>query len=339
MKVRKHDTDAITNLQEELANINISDKLDHDTKSNPNKNYNIIDAIITSLITKHFPTKTVKFDKHKHKNNSWITKGIITSIKNKDNLYKQLQQSDKNSPEFHVLKTNFKTYKKLVKQIIIKAKQMYYHTIFDKYKNNIKGTWSTIKSLLNRVRVKSEFPEYFMIENKLVSDKSTLSNKFNEFYTNIGPNLAKEINIASSKSFRSYLKSSNKKNFDFVDVTEEIEYTIINNLKPKDSCGQDGLSSSLLIQLKHILTKPLTIIINQSLRSGIFPDKLKIAKVIPLYKKDNPSVLGNYRPISLLPAISKLFERVLFNQIHDFFNKNNLYYGRQYGFRENIQLS
>ena len=172
-----------------------------------------------------------------------------------------------------------------------------------------------------------------MIENKLVSDKSTISNKFNEFYTNIGPNLANEINIASSKSFRSYLKSSNEKNFDFVDVTEEI-YKIINNLKPKDSCGQDGLSSSQLMQLKHIPTKPLTIIINQSLRSGIFPDKLKIAKIIPLYKKDDTSVLGNYRPISLLPAIFKLLERVLFNQIHDFFNKNNLYYCSQYGFRE-----
>ena len=74
---------------------------------------------------------------------------------------------------------------------------MYYRTIFDKYKNNIKETWSTIKSLPNRVRVKSEFPEYFMIDNKLVSDKSTISNKF---YTNIGSHLAKEINIASSKS-------------------------------------------------------------------------------------------------------------------------------------------
>ena len=157
-------TDAITNLQELR------------TESNPNKNYNMIDAIITSLITKHFPTKTVKFNKHKHKNNSWITKGINNSIKYKDNLYKQLQQSDKNSPEFHVLKTNFKTYNKLVKQSIIKAKQMYYHTIFDKYKNNMKGTWSTIKSLLNRMRVKSEFPEYFIIKNKLVSDKSTISN-------------------------------------------------------------------------------------------------------------------------------------------------------------------
>ena len=221
-----------------------------------------------------------------------------------------------------------------MKQSIIEAKQLYYHTIFDKYKNNIKGIWSTIKSLLSRVRIKYEFPEYFMTENKLVSDKFTISKKCNEFYANIGPNLAKEINIASSKSFRSYLKSSNENNFDIVDVTEEIVYKIINNLKPKDSCGQDGLLSSLLIQLKHILTKPLTIIINQSLKSGLFPDKLKIAKAIPLYKKDDPSVVGNYRPISLLPAISKLFERVLFNQIHDCFNKYNLYYGSQYGFRE-----
>ena len=60
---------------------------------------------------------------------------------------------------------------------------------------------------------------------------------------------------------------------------------------------------------------------------------MKIAKVIPLYKKDDPSVLGNYRPISLLPAISKLFERVRFIQIRDIFNKNNLYYGSQYSFR------
>ena len=123
----------------------------------------------------------------------------------------------------YVLKAHFKAYNKLVKQSINEAKQMYYHTILDKYKNNTKSTWSTIKSLLNRVRVKSEFPEYFMIENKLVSDKSTISNQFNEFYTKIGPNLARESNIASSKSFRSYLKSSNEKNFDFVDVTEEIQ--------------------------------------------------------------------------------------------------------------------
>ena len=78
-----------------------------------------------------------------------------------------------------------------------------------------------------------------------------ISNKLKEFYTHIGRNLAKEINIASSKTFRSYLKSSNEKNFDFVDGTEEIVYKIRNHLNHK---GKDGLSSSLLIQLKHNVT-------------------------------------------------------------------------------------
>lgn len=74
--------------------------------------------------------------------------------------------------------------------------------------------------------------------------------------------------------------------------------------------------------------------VNQSLNTGIFPDLLKIAKVIPLHKKDDDTIFDNYRPISILPALSKVFERVMFNQIHGFFKFHNLYYDSQYGFRE-----
>ena len=68
--------------------------------------------------------------------------------------------------------------------------------------------------------------------------------------------------------------------------------------------------------------------------TGIFPDKLKIAKVIPLFKKRDPTLIANYRPISLLPAISKIFERVIFNQMNAYFTLNNLFYDKQYGFRK-----
>ena len=76
-------------------------------------------------------------------------------------------------------------------------------------------------------------------------------------------------------------------------------------------------------------------IINQSLFSGKFPSKLKLAKVIPLYKKENQRVFGNYRSISLLSSISKIFEKVAFKQISEYFTINNLLFNCQYGFRAN----
>ena len=83
-----------------------------------------------------------------------------------------------------------------------------------------------------------------------------------------------------------------------------------------------------------MLYRPLSIIINQSLCTGIFPDKLKIARLIPLYKKDDDRSFGNYRPISLLSSTSKIFERVAFNQLNEYFTSNGLLYESQYGFRK-----
>ena len=79
---------------------------------------------------------------------------------------------------------------------------------------------------------------------------------------------------------------------------------------------------------------PLTSIINQSLYTGIFPENLKLAKVLPLFKKGDNQLFNNYRPISLLPSISKVFERVVFNQLYSYFDENGLFYRSQYGFRK-----
>ena len=90
----------------------------------------------------------------------------------------------------------------------------------------------------------------------------------------------------------------------------------------------------LMKKLKTVLVNPITLIINQSLKNGIFPSKLKIANVNPIYKKDDETLFTNYRPISLLPVISKIFERIMYNQVFDFFTKNKLFYKSQYGFRK-----
>ena len=77
----------------------------------------------------------------------------------------------------------------------------------------------------------------------------------------------------------------------------------------------------------------LTHIVNQSLVTGIFPDKLKLAKVLPLFKKGEHTCMDNYRPISLLTSISKIFEKVVCKQLYDYFSINNLFHNNQYGFR------
>ena len=87
--------------------------------------------------------------------------------------------------------------------------------------------------------------------------------------------------------------------------------------------------------IKNEIIEPLTLIINQMFESGIFPDSLKIAKIIPIYKKGDINSITNYRPISLLPTLSKVFERVIYNQLCTYFDHNHLLSEQQYGFRAN----
>ena len=99
------------------------------------------------------------------------------------------------------------------------------------------------------------------------------------------------------------------------------------------SSGHDNISLKLVKFCKDILIKPITLIVNQMFSTGVFPDRLKIAMVKPLFKKDNESSLKNYRPISLLPTISKIFEKSIYLQTYNYFIENNLFYKSQYGFR------
>ena len=109
---------------------------------------------------------------------------------------------------------------------------------------------------------------------------------------------------------------------------------IINDLPNKTSSGHDGLSCKLLKHVKCEIVDSITLIINQALAAGIFPEDMKIAKVVPLFKKNNPLEIENYRPVSLLPVISKILEKIVFLQLIAYFNKHDLLSNGQYGFRE-----
>ena len=146
--------------------------------------------------------------------------------------------------------------------------------------------------------------------------------------------MASSIPNSDDLDFTNYLNENIHTTFELKKVTEVQVKSIIQGLNSKSSFAHDGISAILLKKLESKLTKPLTLIINQSLHSGIYPDKLKSGKIIPVYKKNDKHQQENYRPISLLPTISKLFKMVVHDQISLYFPQNNYLCSSQYGFRK-----
>ena len=160
-----------------------------------------------------------------------------------------------------------------------------------------------------------------------------IANTLNNFFTSIGRNLAQNINYSGDKNHSYYLKTYHNKIFKFKEIEQENLKTVINSLTNKSSVGIDGISTILLKCIAPSIIKPLTLITNQIMKTGIFPNKLKLAKVIPIYKKDDPTQVTNYRPISLLPVLSKVIEKTIAKQLSGYFEDNKLFNQNKYGFR------
>ena len=120
-------------------------------------------------------------------------------------------------------------------------------------------------------------------------------------------------------------------------IVRNIKHTdiekIIKSLPAKTSSGHDGISNKLLKDLNCTISYPLSIIFNQSLETGIFPEKMKIAEIVPLYKSKEEDKVINYRPISLLMTTSKILEKIIYTKLYGFLTQHNLFFDSQYGFR------
>ena len=118
-------------------------------------------------------------------------------------------------------------------------------------------------------------------------------------------------------------------------ATETEIKKIIKNLKKTKSTGYDNFSTHFIKISSSILVPALTKIFNLSIKTGTYPDKLKIAKVIPIFKKGDPTSVNNYRPISILSPLNKIFEKILYSRLTKYINKSKILYKYQYGFRKN----
>ena len=324
---------AMNNFKQAIVKSNVYQKLKTDPDANPNNNYEILSAVIMESKANHLPKKTQRFNKYKHKKEKWMSSALLKSVVHKNKLYRDWKSTTDNN-EYRIKQVNFKTYERILKNMIKESKQKYYFDTFSAQKNDIKKTWATIDEKLNRKKNTADFPEEFLYKEKTITDLKDIAKSFNEYFSNIGPSLSEKIDMSgNTMTYSDYLTNPAHSRFSFTPVSEKETLNIINNLKNKKSYGIDGISNVLLKSIANEILKPLTLIINQSLETGIFPDAFKTSKVTPLYKKGDKTDLNNYRPISILPTISKVFERVIHVQLYDYFCKNNLLCEQQYGFR------
>ena len=183
--------------------------------------------------------------------------------------------------------------------------------------NTSHKAWSILKSLIDKdnKNLKQKQRE-FLVNNQLTTDNIIIANAFNDYFVNVGKSLS--ANISSNVDPLSYVDMCIECITDPL-VTVDDVMTVISQFN-NSAAGHDGLPASIMKKLSNDYAIPLTHCINMSVIQGDFPDTLKIAKVIPIYKGDDEQMVQNYRPISILPLFSKIYEKIIYNHIINFFN-------------------
>ena len=195
-------------------------------------------------------------------------------------------------------------------------------------------TFKVIKSILSPGNQTNFIKNIdFIINDQLVCDNVIIANKFNDYFVNVGSSLANCIH--SNVNPLSYV-INNVNSIVVPDMSQADVLSVILSLKDSAS-GYDNLPASILKQCVSEYIAPLTYLINSSFSQGIFPDDLKIAKVLPIFKAGNEQLISNYRPNSVIPFFSKVMEKIIANIIIDFLDKSNIFYDQQFGFRKITQ--
>ena len=225
--------------------------------------------------------------------------------------------------------------------ILQKKKKEYFE---NKLKENIakpKDLWKTLKSLglsKNFSVVQTNAVE----DNKhLKYDLKSVAQTFSKFYSNLAESLLNNLSNSPNKfdinSVHHYYKNLEIKDYFNLNLTTEKKVLkVLQFIEISKAAGIDKISGRFLKDSANILAKPIAKICNISISSGLFPSDCKLAKLKPLYKKGSKTNPENFRSISLLPLISKVIERIVYDQVYNFLLQNNILYNYQSGFRKTI---
>lgn len=174
-------------------------------------------------------------------------------------------------------------------------------------------------------------------DNNVIDNKNDICNHFNDFFVNVALELTKDLQCSIGESL-TYLKQYIPNHFDNrfilkpINITQVIE--IIRRMKSKKSNDLWYITPCMLKKLEKEIAAPLMITINECIENCYYPDEMKLSKVVPLHKKGETTSCNNYRPVSVLPSISKVFEKYLADELVSYMSNNQLFNSRQFGFQK-----
>ena len=191
-----------------------------------------------------------------------------------------------------------------------------------------------MKGITGKHKTKSNcLPPEIKVDKTIIQNPQKIAKEFNKFFTSVGPTLAGKI-PNTEKSFQDFLTSHNEK-MQFEELNFDEFEEAFKSLKRNKAAGFDDLSSNIIIDAYDSLKNILFHVFKVSIKQGISPDSLEIAKVTPIFKFGAKDKVSNYRPISTLPVFSKVFDRIMYNRVHNYLDSKGLLYEKQFGFHRN----
>ena len=332
--------------------------LEQDLESHVIESFADFHNIYNNCVDRACKLETPKCSKRTAQNNPWITPGLITKITYQHELYDDWVKVRKikckygetdskggmcscqncNNKRFTYKK--YSNYRREVKKDRKDVQRNYFTGKFLENQGNSKKTWQLINNI--RGKQKRHIKPLFTIDNEKVTNRRVIANEFNKYFVSLASNLNEAYNdfgglvVNNLSSFCDYLPRSSSSSIFLNDCTTDEVSKIISELK-------NGKSSDIPIHVvkssSKVIAPILSVLYNECMRDGVFPDELKIGKITPIYKKDNEELLKNYRPVSTLAVFGKIFEKIIYNRLYSFLQSQNTIYENQFGFRKNHSTS
>ena len=289
----------------------------------PSKMVTTFQEIFESLLNVHAPLKVKRL---RNEFAPWLTSSVRDLMTKRDRMKKAATKNP-------LLWSNYKGLRNQCTYAIRKAIQDHYHGLIEETKDDPKKMWKTINRVLNKDSASKSISS-LNVNGKVVTGEGELAEALNRHFVSVGPKLAEKIKTTPNDNPLKHIKPNDSATLILKPVTNSQVLKSLKQLKNGKACGPDKIPTTLVKDAANFISYPLTLIYNSSIKNGIFPDLWKIARVAAIFKSGKKCDSNNYRPISVLSIFSRVLEKIVHDQLHEFLKANGILTNNQYAFRK-----